>query len=102
MGIIFNTAAILSGGLTALSLRLGVHPKIAFVIGAILLFLPIKFLLPWGSKKAFSETGIIASVGVIFAYAMLNFGLWHSFFVGVGMAYSYLYFWLFALPRILK
>ena len=102
MGIIFNTAAILSSGLTALTLKLGISPKFAFLIGAILLFVPIKFLLPFASKKAFSETGIIASIGVIAGYIMLNLGLWHAFLFGVGAGYAYLYFWIFALPRILK
>jgi len=102
MGIIFNTAAILSGGLTALSLKLGIEPRFAFVLGAILLFIPIKFLLPFASKKAFSETGIIASIGVVLSFVMLHFGLWHAFLFGVGMGYMYLYFWIFAAPKIFR
>ena len=102
MGIIFNTAAILSGGLTALTLKLGIEPKFAFVLGAILLFIPLKFLIPFASKKAFSETGIIASIGVILGYVMFSFGLWHAFLFGVGLGYAYLYFWIFVMPRILK
>ena len=102
MGIVINTAAILSGGLTALSLKFGVEPRIAFLLGAILLFIPLKFLIPFVSKKAFSETGIIASIGVILGYTMLSFGLWHAFIFGVGIGYAYLYFWIFVMPRILK
>ena len=102
MGIIFNTAAILSGVLTALTLKLGIEPKFAFVLGAILLFIPLKCLIPFASKKAFSETGIIASIGVILGYVMFSFGLWHAFLFGVGLGYAYLYFWIFVMPRILK
>lgn len=102
MGIIFNTAAILSSALTTLALRFNLEPMHAFLVGALLLFVPIKMLLPFGSKKIVSETGIVASVGTIFAFIYLSYSFLYAFAFGVFIGYSYLYWWLFLFPRILR
>jgi len=102
MGIVFNSAAIIAAGLTGASLHFGASPVLAFLIGAILLYAPIKLLLPFGSKKIISETGIIASVGVVFFHVFNHVALSYSIVYGIVFAYVYLYFWLFVFPKFLK
>lgn len=102
MGIVFNSAAIIAAALTGASLHFGASPLLAFLIGAVLLYAPIKLLLPFGSKKIVSETGIIASVGVVFFYVFNHMALGYSILCGIAAAYAYLYFWLFVFPKFLK
>lgn len=102
MGIIFNTAAFLGSGLTAMSLRIGFNPMYAFLLGAVLLYIPIKLLLPFGSKKIISETAIIGSAGTIFAFTSMGYAWTAAFMFGVFIGYFYLYWWIFFFPRILK
>jgi hypothetical protein len=59
-------------------------------------------LLPFGSKKIVSETGIMASLGTIFAFTILGYALISSIIVGIFMGYMYLYWWLFIFPRFIK
>ena len=102
MGIVFNTPSFVTSALTAGGLYLGLEPVKAFMLGAIILYIPIRLLLPFGSKKIFSETGIMASLGTIFAFITLGFALTHAIIFGVMIGYAYLYWWLFFFPRLLK
>lgn len=101
MGIILNTAAILASGLTALSIHFGANPLYAFILGAIVFYIPLKMLLP-GSKKAFSQTGVVGSLGTIFAFYNLNYTLLYSVLFGVLIGYVYLYWWILFFPNLMK
>lgn len=102
MGLIFNSAAVISSSITVAALYFGIGPFWAFMLGAFILYAPIKFLLPLGrSRKPISETGIISSLFVIASFAFWGYGPAHSFLIGLTSGYMYLYWWLFIFPRFI-
>jgi len=98
MGIIIEKASILCSAFTIAALWFGLEPFQAFAVG-VLLFMPIRMLL---GGKIVSQTGMAASFGAVIAFSYFGVTLLHSFLVGVLLGYSYLYSWLFVMPRILK
>lgn len=101
MGLLFNSAAILASGITAGSLYLGLGPVWAFLLGALILYAPLKNLLPIGkSKKPVSETGIVSSLITILFFSFWNYSVLYSSLMGIAAGYLYLYWWLFIFPKI--
>lgn len=100
MGIVLNSAAVIAGLLTVAGLYIGLNPFFAFVL-AMILYIPIKLLLPFGSKKPVSETGIVASVSVL-TFNYMGQPLLYSLIFGILTGYVYTYFWLFVFPKLFR
>ncbi len=101
MGLIINKTAIIASALTAASLYFGQKPLYAFLLGAIILLTPIRFLIPGGEdKKIISETGIISSLGVLFAFITLGLDLNKALIFGIITGYAYVAWWIFVMPKI--
>jgi len=98
MGIVLNSSAIIAGLLTIAGLFFGLDPFYAFA-AAMILYIPIKMLLPFGSKKPVSETGMVTSVAVI-GVNYLGYSLTYSLLFGILLGYGYTYFWLFVFPKL--
>jgi|TARA_Y100000310_G_scaffold173184_3_gene173333 hypothetical protein len=99
MGLLFNSAAIVSSAITSVSLYLGATEVYAFIFGAAILYIPVKMILPFGSKKPFSQTAIVASLCAI-AYSSAGLTYASSFFFAIASAYLYVYWWLLIYPKI--
>ena len=102
MGLILNKTAILASALTAAALFFELNPLYAFLLGAIILLTPIRFAIPGEDKKIISETGIVASAGVIAAFTTLSLGLNHAVLVGIAAGYAYVFWWVFVMPKVLE
>lgn len=98
MGIVIQKAAICCSALTIGALWLGLSPFQSFLVG-MMLFMPLRMLL---GGKVLSQTGTIASLGAIAAFSYFGVPMLQSFLAGVALGYSYLYWWLFVVPRILR
>jgi len=98
MGLLFNSAAIISSAITSVSLYLGATEIYAFILGAVLLYIPVKMLLPFGSKKPLSQTAIVASMCAV-AYSSAGMTYASSFLFAVISAYVYIYWWLLIYPK---
>ncbi len=101
MGLIINSAAILASTLTAICLYLGINPLYSIALGAVIIYAPIKLLLPFGSKKPVSETGLISGFLTATMFGNLGYSLLYSWAIGLISGYFYLYWWIFIFPKII-
>lgn len=102
MGLLFNSAAVLAGSITAGALFIGLGPVWAFLLGAFILYAPLKIALPLGkSKKPVSETGIISAFMTMAAFSFWGYSALYSAGIGMISGYLYLYWWLFIFPKFI-
>jgi len=98
MGLIINKSALLCSAFAVLAVLLGLNPYQAFIV-SMLSFVPVRLLI---GGKVFSQTGAFASFGAVFAMSYLNLNPVQAFVTGTLCGYSFLYFWILAVPKILK
>ena len=89
---------IFCSAFAVIGLVLGLNPYYAFVL-SLLTFIPIRILV---GGKIFSQTGTFASFGAVAALSYFNMTPIHSFLLGAACGYSYLYFWVLIIPKLLK
>jgi len=98
MGLIIEKASIFCSGFAVLALVLGANPYVAFAI-SMAGFVPVRMLL---GGRGFSQTGAFAAFWAVIGMYYFGFSPLYAFAFGAGTGYSFLYFWLFAMPKILK
>ncbi|MFH1450814.1 MAG: hypothetical protein ABIF92_02435 [archaeon] len=98
MGLIIEKASIFCSGFAVIAMIFGMNPYVAFAI-SMASFVPIR--MAFGGKM-FSQTGCFAAFWAVIGMQYFNFTPFHAFLLGTGCGYSFLYFWLFAVPKILK
>lgn len=98
MGLVFEKASIFCSAFAVLALVLGANPYLAFAV-SMAGFVPVRMIL---GGKMFSQTGAFAAFWAVISVQYLHFSPMQSFFLGAGSGYAFLYFWIFAMPKILK
>ena len=97
MGLVINKNAILCSGFTAIALWFGFNPLYAFIMGAILFYMPFRILF---RTNIVSQTGAVSSASTIFAYSWFQYSLFNSFIFGAVAGYVFVYWWIFFMPKL--
>jgi|TARA_Y100000310_G_scaffold345596_1_gene467036 hypothetical protein len=98
MGLIINKSALFCSGFAVLALIFGLNPYAAFAV-SMASFVPVR--MAFGGKM-FSQTGAFAGFGAVVGMAYFGFSPLQAFVLGAGSGYTFLYFWIFAVPKLLK
>ena len=98
MGLIFNKSAIFCSGFAVLAMVLGLNPYAAFAVG-MASFVPVRMIF---GGKMFSQTGAFAGFWAVIGMRYFHFSPLQAFTLGAASGYGFLYFWLFAVPKLLK
>jgi len=74
------------------------NPYVAFAV-SMASFVPMRLLL---GGKMFSQTGAFAAFWTVMSFQYFHVSPFYAFLIGAGSGYSFLYFWLFGMPKLLK
>jgi len=98
MGLVINKSAIFCSGFAVLALVLGLNPYAAFAV-SMASFVPVRMIF---GGKMFSQTGAFAGFCTVLSMYYFHLTPLQGFALGTISGYSFLYFWILAVPKILK
>jgi hypothetical protein len=77
---------------------LGLNPYAAFAV-SMASFVPVRMIF---GGKMFSQTGAVAGFFTVMSMYYFQFTPIQAFALGTASGYGFLYFWILAVPKLLK